>query len=120
MQRYYLRQRQRGEQVDGEPCLHVATGNLLRVHDEFAAAKDPGLPRNERSTKLVDDVKGVEEVGDGTKDGDGDPEPHVNIEAGGVGVDGGEEEVERIEEESDEAGDKEELVPKENYVAARV
>lgn len=119
-QRVYLRQRQRGKQVDGEPCPYVATGNLLRVHNEIAAAKDPGLPRNERSTKLVEDVQCVEQVGDGAEDGDGDPEPDVDRKAGGVGVDGGEEEVERVEEESNEAGDKEALVPNENYVAAWV
>ena len=61
----------------------------------------------------------VEEICDGAKERDGDAQAVVGGEAGGA-ADGGEVEVERVDEESNEGGDEEDLVPVADDVAVWV
>lgn len=61
----------------------------------------------------------VQEVGDGAEEGDEDAELEVHVEAGGA-ADGGDVEVEGVEEEGDEAGDEEYASPLEDELAAGI
>lgn len=63
-------------------------------------------------------MEGEEEIGDGAEEGDDNAQVDVEGDAGGAG-DGGEVEVEGVDEEGDEAGDEEEVVPVGYDVAVR-
>lgn len=64
----------------------------------------------------------VEEISDGSEEGDEDSEVGVGLGAGVVFVstDGWDEEVERVDEESEHTGDDEDPVPFQDYLAAWV
>lgn len=111
-----LRQRKRCAQIDKEIGFQVAHGDLPGVHDELAAAENPRAGGNEGGAELYEDVEDEEEIGDGAEEGDGDAQAEVGGEAGGAG-DRGEVEVERVDEEGDEAGDEEDVVPVGHNVA---
>jgi len=116
----YLRDGEHGGEVDDEVVLEVADGDLVGVPDELAAAEDAGAGRDEGDAELEDHVGEVEEVGEGADGGDEDADAHVHGDAGGEAVGVEEVEVERVDEEADEAGDEEEAVPPEHDVVARV
>lgn len=60
----------------------------------------------------------VKKIGDGAEESDDDRQPGVGGEAGGA-ADGGKVEVERVDEERDEGGDEEDVVPVGDDVAVR-
>lgn len=109
----------RGSEIDDEVGLQVADGNFSSVHDQIAAAENPRTGGDEGGAELQEHVKEVEEVGDGAEEGDDDGEAGVVGEAS-VAADVGEVEVERIDEESGDADDEEDVVPVRNDVGVRV
>lgn len=114
-----LRERDGGSEVDDEIRLEVAHGDFAGVGDELAAAEDSRIGGDEGGAELHDHVEDVEEVGEGAEDGDDDAEAGVGVEAGGA-ADGGEEEVERVDEEGEKARHEEHPVPIRNDVAVGV
>ena len=111
--------RERGGEIDDEIGLQVPDGNLSSVHDELATAENPRTRCDKSGPELHDHVEEVEEICDGAKERDGDAQAVVGGEAGGA-ADGGEVEVERVDEESNEGGDEEDLVPVADEVAVWV
>lgn len=105
-----LGERDGGSKVNDEIRLQVAHGDFAGVHDELAAAEDSRVGGDEGGAKLHDHVEDVEEVGEGAEDGNEDAEFGISLEAGGA-TNVGEEEVERVNEEGEEARNKEHLVP---------
>lgn len=61
----------------------------------------------------------VEEVGDGSHEGDNEAEVEVQLVASGP-ADGGKVEKERVDEECEDAGDEKDTVPMEDHLAAGV
>lgn len=105
-----LGERDGGSKVNDEIRLQVAHGDFAGVHDELAAAEDSRVGGDEGGAKLHDHVEDVEEVGEGAEDGNEDAEFGISLEAGGA-ANVGEEEVERVDEEGEEARNKEHPVP---------
>ena len=114
-----LGERDGGSKVNDEIRLQVAHGDFAGVHDELAAAEDSRVGGDEGGAKLHDHVEDVEEVGEGAEDGNEDAEFGISLEAGGA-ANGGEEEVERVDEEGEEARNKEHPVPIGHDVAVGV
>ena len=89
------------------------------VHNELAPAEDPGARGNEGSAELEENVEEVEEVGEGAVVGDADGGFVFGGHASHF-TDVGEVEIERIDEERDEASYEEKMVPPVDNVAAGV
>lgn len=92
---------------------------MAGVHDKVAAADDSRVGGDEGSAKLHGHMEHIEEVREGAEDGDNDAETRVGLETTRA-PNGGKEEVERIYEESEQAGDKEDSVPIGNDVAVGI
>jgi hypothetical protein len=116
----YLWDWEHGGKVDNEVVLEVPDRDLVRITDELSAAEDAGAGRDERDAELEDHVREVEEVGESAYGGDDDADAHVHGHARVVAVRVEEVEVERVDEQPDEAGHEEEAVPPEHGVVARV
>lgn len=114
-----LGERDGGGEVNDEIRLEVTHGNFSGVHDEVAAAEDSRVGGDEGGAELHEHVEDVEEVSEGAEDGDDDAEFGVGLQAGGA-THGGEEEVERVDEEGEEACHEEHLVPIRHDVAVGV
>lgn len=112
----YLWQWKSGGEIYHEIRPQIPVGYLPCVHDELAPAEDPRVRGDEGGPELHDDVEEVEEVGDGAEHRDQDLEVGVGGEAGGA-AHHGEEEVEWVDEEGDEAGQEEDVVPEGDNVA---
>lgn len=106
----YLRYGKRGGEVDKEVPLQVADGDLSGVHDQLATAENPRTRGDEGGAELHKHVEEEEAVRDGANEGDCDAQVAVRGQAGWA-TDGGEEEIERVYEEGDDAGDEEDVVP---------
>lgn len=119
----YLRKRQRGNEVYDEVRLEIPPSNSLGIHHKLASTKhtSAGVGSDETSPELDENVEEVEEISDGSE-GDEDSEVGVGLGAGVVFVstDGWDEEVERVDEESEHTGDDEDPVPFQDYLAAWV
>lgn len=112
--------RKGGSKIDDEIGLQVAEGNLVGVHDELATAENPRTGIDIGSAELDDHVEEVEEVGDGAEEGHKDGEVVAGGHARAVAFDAREVEIERVDEESDDAHDEEDVVPMRYDVAVRV
>lgn len=108
-----------GSKIDDEVGFQVADGNLAGVHDELAAAENPRTGIDVGGTEFDDHVEEVEEIGEGAEAGDDDGEFVVGGQASGA-VDVGKVEVERVDEEGEDANDEEDVVPVGYDVAVRV
>lgn len=106
----HLGERQRGSEINQEIRPQIPGGDGGRVDDKVAAAEDTRAGSDKGGAKLHDHVEEVEEVGDGPEEGDEDAEADVDLHAGGT-ADDGEVEVERVEEQGEEGGDEEDVVP---------
>lgn len=106
----------RSSEVDEEILLQVAHSNLFWVHDQLTPTENPRTRSDKGGAKLHDNMQDEKEIGDGAKEGDGDAEAGVGGEASGAS-DRGKEEVERVDEERENAGDEEDVVPVSHNVA---
>ncbi|KAL6960625.1 hypothetical protein U1Q18_038389 [Sarracenia purpurea var. burkii] len=106
-------------EIDDEIRFQVAHGNLVSVHDELAPAENPRTRGDKSCAKLHEHVQQVEEIGERTEEGDGDAQTGVVAHASGA-ADVREVEVEGVDEESDEAGDEEDVVPQGDDLAVGI
>lgn len=114
-----LGQRDGGGEVDDEIGSQVTGSDFPGIHDEVTAAEDSRIGGDEGGAELHDHVEEVEEVGEGAEHVEETAEAAIGLEASRA-ADGGEEEVERVDEEREKAGDEEDLVPVSNNVAVWV
>lgn len=96
-----LGQGQGGGEINDEIRLEVPRGNLMRIHDELAPAKNAGAGGDEGHPELHEHVEDVEDVGEGPNIGDDDGGVEVDVGAGGGFLKVGEVEVEGVDEEGD-------------------
>jgi len=114
-----LGERDGGGEVNDKIGSEVTRGDFAGVHDEVTAAEDSRVGGDEGGTELHEHVEDVEEVSEGADDGDDDAEFGVGLQAGGA-THCGEEEVERVDEEGEEACHEKHLVPIRHDVAVGV
>lgn len=106
----HLWERQRGSEINQKIGPEIPGSDGRRVDDKVAAAKDPRAGSHKGGAKLHEHVEEVEEVGNGPEEGDEDAKAHVDLHAGWT-ADDGKVEVERVEEQGEEGGHEEDVVP---------
>lgn len=115
----HLWERQRGGEINQEIRPEIPRSDGRRVDDKVSAAKDPRAGCDKGGAKLHEHVEEVEEVGDSPEEGDEDAKAHVDLHTGWTANDG-EVEVERVEEQGEEGGHKEDVVPLGDELGPRV
>lgn len=114
-----LGDRKGGGKIDNEVGLQVADGNQVGVHDEVTAAENPSAGIDIGGAELDDHVEEVEEVGERAEAGDDDGELVVGGQASCV-ADPRQVEIERVDEEGQNAYDEEDVVPMRYDIAVGV
>lgn len=117
-----LRKRQRRNEINDEVRLEIPPSDSFSIHHELASAEHSGarVGSDETRPELDENVEQVEEVGDGSEERDDDSEVGVGSCARVVSVsaDGWDEEVQRVDEESEHAREDEEPVPFQDDLAS--
>lgn len=85
--------------------------DFIGIHNQLSTPKHFGIGRYKSRTKLKTNMDEIKEINDGTDEGEGDHELAVWCDANLFFVEDGEEEVERIYEESENGDEEEEVLP---------
>lgn len=107
---WYLRKRKHSSNINEEIGPQVPLSDLSGIHYELTATENPRAPSDESRSEFHEDVQEVEEIGDCTEEGDDSGEADVDGETRRT-TDVRDVEIERIEEESEDGGDEEDVVP---------
>lgn len=114
-----LRKRKHGGNIDDEIALQVLHSDLSRIPNELTASKNSRAPRDEGRSEFHENVQEVEEIGHRAEERDRRGESDVDGETRGA-ADVRSVEIERIEEEGEDGGDEEDVVPVGDDAAVRV
>lgn len=77
----YLRKRESSHKVKEKPGPKIPRRDFRRIYNEFSSAKNTGRRRNVSGAEPNEDLDHVEEVGDGTYDGEDDFERNSDVDA---------------------------------------